>query len=161
MPASVVTPSSSFSAEAGGSPDPVALADQGEAVGAQHRAHEVEGAGEAAADPGGADAGDQIEALLGRVGARVALDERDAVGDAQLGRAFAGGGEEDLADVHADPGQSVAGRPAVEHLGLAAREVELPGSLPDAADLAEQVELVVGDRIQEAMPGFGDLVEAQ
>ena len=63
---------------------------------------------------------------LGLVGAGIALDEREPVGDAELAGARDGGTEEHRAEVDADARGPEPLGPAAEQLALAAREVEHP-----------------------------------
>jgi hypothetical protein len=93
--------------------------------------------------------------------AGVCFDEGEPVLHAHFGRACAGGSQEDPANIDADTGDPPAFCPLAEHLGFAAAQVELPHPVPQPADLAEQHQLFLGERVEDAMIGFGDLMEAQ
>jgi hypothetical protein len=86
--------------------------------------------------------------------------ERDPIGHAELVGAGPRGGEEHLADVDAHPAGAEAGRPPAQQLALARREVELALAFTQPADLAEQHQLLFGERIQDAVSRFRDFVVA-
>ena len=92
--------------------DPVRLADQDPAVSTDRRAEQVDGPGEAAADPRRPDARDDVEGTrIGLVRAGVALDEGQAIGDAELGSPRDRRTEEDRAQVDADARPNRTTRP--------------------------------------------------
>ncbi len=87
--------------------------------------------------------------------------EADTVLHAEFHGALPRGGQEDFADIDAQPADAEPIRPAAEQLALAAGEVEDLLSRRQPADFAEQHQLQFGERIQDAVLGFGELVVSE
>ena len=129
---------------------------------ADRRTQERDRARQAAADPGRPDAGRDVEpARLRLVGPGVTLDERQPVGDAELRGPRDRRAEEHRAEVDADAARPEPLGPAAEELALPAGEVEHARPRGDARDLAEQPQLLLGERVEDPVVGLGDLVVAQ
>jgi hypothetical protein len=63
---------------------PVGLADEDDPSGAQAPRQELDGAGDPTGDPGGTDTGCDTGLLVGDIAGSIAVDERDAIGDAEF-----------------------------------------------------------------------------
>jgi hypothetical protein len=141
---------------------PEGLADQQQPARNHSRPHQADGAGQPAADPGRPDAGDRVERrLVHTERAGVSPLEPDPVGDPQVSGPVPRGGHEDLADVHPQALDPVPLGPGAEHLALTAGQVEQAHIPPPPAQLAQQFQLLVGERVEDPVAGLSYLVLAQ
>ena len=138
------------------------LADQQQPAADQRGPHEADGAAQPAADPGRPDAGDRVERpRLRSERAGVGPHELDPVGDPQVGRPIPRRRYEDLADIHPEAPDPVPMRPGAEHLPFPAAQVEQAHVPPPSAQLAEKLQLLLGERVQDPVARLGYLVLAQ
>ena len=93
--------------------------------------------------------------------AGVGPHEPDPVGHPQVSGPGLRRGHEDLADIHAQAPDPVPLRPGAEHLALPAAQVEQAHVPPPLAELAQQLQLLVGKRVQDPVARLGYLVLAQ
>src|SRR5690606_21377962 len=101
----------------------------------------LDGAGDSLADPRGADTGRHTGLLVRDVARGIAMDEPDAIGDAEFfGAEFRLLGEQP-AHVDAGADDSVIACPGAQHLARTAAEVEHPGSPFQTQRRAERGEL--------------------
>src|ERR1700733_11239274 len=141
---------------------PERLADQQQPARGERGPQEVDGAGQPAADPGRPDAGDRVERrLINRERAGLGLLEPDPVGDAQVSGPVPRGRHEDLAEVHPQALDPVPPGPGAQHLALAAAQVEQPLIAPPPAQLAQEFQLLVRERVQDPVARLGYLMLAQ
>ena len=138
-------------------PPPVRFAYEDDPAGAQAPRQQLDGAGDAPADPGRADTGRHLGLLVGDIAGGIAMDEPDLPGDAEFfGTAFRLLGEQP-AQVDAGADDAVIPRPGTQHLPRTAAEVEYPVPRFQTKRRPERGELFGGDRVVDAVSAFGDV----
>ena len=139
---------------------PVGFADEDDSVGVEALRQKLDGAGDSAADPCGADTGGHTALVVGDVSGRVAMNEFDFVGDAEFFSAVFCLPAEQLAHVDTDAGDSVIARPGAQHLARTAAEVEYTSPRFKAQHGAERGELFRRERVVNAVGAFGNVEDA-
>ena len=140
---------------------PVRLADQHRPAGASARAS-ARSCRQPAADPGRADARHHVVRVgSAGTGRRRRRGRTDPVGHTQLGGAGCAAARNTSLTSTPSPAVPYRSAQRAEHLALAAGQVELPLAGPQPAHVAEQHQLLLGERVEDGVPGLRDLVLAQ
>lgn len=141
----------------GGQLPPVGLADEDDAAGAQALRQQRDGAGNAPGDPAGTDAGGYIDLLVSDMARRIAMDEADLTGHAQLHRTALGLRGEQGAHVDARADDAVVARPSAQHLARSTAQVKHPRPRRQTQRRTERGVFVRRERVVNAVGAFGDV----
>ena len=112
------------------------------------------------ADPGGTDAGGHIDLFISDVARRIAMNEADLSGHAQLHRAALGLRSEQRAHVDARADDAVIACPSAQHLPRTAAQVKHPLPRRQTQRRTERGVFVGRERVVNAVGAFGDIEDA-